>query len=703
MSDDNEETQVPETQIEEDNNPTPNENDSNPAVTENNDTEATISTQAAMNKRKGRSPAWEHFEKKEIRGQIKAVCIHCKNILGASSKNETRYLLDHVKSCLYKRQRTIDQSMLNPTKLSDGSVKLGTYNFDHDHARKALANMIILHEYPLSMVDHIGFKMYSNALQPLFKVCSRNTIKKDIFKVFEVEREKTMKLLDTNRSRIAITTDMWTSNNQKRGFMTITSHFIDDAWHLQSRLIRFIYVPCPHTAEVLADALLECMFEWNLDRKLSTLTVDNCSTNDSMIAIVLDKICSSSLMLDGRLFHMRCCAHILNLVVRDGLDVIKKSIEKIRYSVAFWLGTQKREEKFLEAARQLRVPTSKMLELDCKTRWNSTYSMLKTAMIYKDVFPRLKHREPLYKEVPSESDWAKTKELVDKLAMFYDVTVLFSGTKYPTANLYFKNICAIRLAIYDWLSSEQEEVQAMALHMQTKFEKYWDTMHGLMGVASILDPRYKMKQIEFLCPLIYSNNAAQEIKKYKDILYDLVKEYQSRSQQSQQVQSEFLIPTSSSRPSMPKLDLVKQLDVFVSHSTTHGHVKSELDHYLEESLLPRNDDDDFDILCWWKSNGIKYPTLHDIARDILAIHVSTVASESCFSTSGRIISPHRSQLHSNTVEALMCAYDWLWSEIRASSPNENEARRVTIQDEEVDNNEEEESTIETENISLFFD
>ncbi|KAI5338992.1 hypothetical protein L3X38_018264 [Prunus dulcis] len=265
VGDDNEETQVPETQIEGDNNPTPNENDSNLTVIKNNNTEATSSTQATMNKRKGRSPASEHFENKEIRGQMKAVCIHCKNILGASSKNGTRRLLDHVKSCLYKRQRTVDQSMLNPTKLSDGTVKLGTYNFDHDHARKKLANMIILHEYPLSIVDYIGFKMYFNALQPLFKVCSRNTIKKDIFKVFKLEREKTMKLLDTNKSRIAITTDMWTSNNQKRGFMTITSHFIDDAWNLQSRLIRFIYVPCPHTVEVLANALLECMFEWNLD------------------------------------------------------------------------------------------------------------------------------------------------------------------------------------------------------------------------------------------------------------------------------------------------------------------------------------------------------------------------------------------------------------------------------------------------------
>ncbi|CAL2265525.1 unnamed protein product [Prunus armeniaca] len=66
MGDDNEETQVLETRIEEDNNPTPNENDSSPAITENNNTEATISTQAAMNKRKGRSPTWEHFEKKEI-------------------------------------------------------------------------------------------------------------------------------------------------------------------------------------------------------------------------------------------------------------------------------------------------------------------------------------------------------------------------------------------------------------------------------------------------------------------------------------------------------------------------------------------------------------------------------------------------------------------------------------------------------------
>ena len=61
----------------------------------------------------------------------------------------------------------------------------------------------------------------------------------------------------------------------------------------------------------------------------------------------------------------------------------------------------------------------------------------------------------------------------------------------------------------------------------------------------------------------------------------------------------------------------------------------ELDHYLENDLMPRIVD--FDILAWWKSNGPKFPTLQRIARDILAIQVSTTVSESSFSTSGQLL------------------------------------------------------------------
>lgn len=112
--------------------------------------------------------------------------------------------------------------------------------------------------------------------------------------------------------------------------ITITTHYIDDSWSLKSRIIRFVYVPCPHTAKTIADVLTECLLDWNFDNKSSTLIVDSCSTNDSMVDILFkSNLSSSSLPLGGRLFHMCCCVHILNLIVKDGLNMIDERISRI--------------------------------------------------------------------------------------------------------------------------------------------------------------------------------------------------------------------------------------------------------------------------------------------------------------------------------------------------------------------------------------
>ncbi|KAK3042015.1 hypothetical protein RJ639_001717 [Escallonia herrerae] len=121
---------------------------------------------------------------------------------------------------------------------ANAKPELGNYTFDQEFARRELGSMIILHEYPLSIVDHVGFRRYSSALQLLFKVPTRNTIKNDIIKIYDHEKVQTMKLLEGIRSRVAITTDLWTSGNQKKGFMAVTSHFIDEDFVLQSRILR---------------------------------------------------------------------------------------------------------------------------------------------------------------------------------------------------------------------------------------------------------------------------------------------------------------------------------------------------------------------------------------------------------------------------------------------------------------------------------
>ncbi|CAO2827663.1 unnamed protein product [Amaranthus hypochondriacus] len=77
------------------------------------------------------------------------------------------------------------------------------------------------------------------------------------------------------------------------------------------------------------------------------------------------------------------------------------------------------------------------------------------------------------------------------------------------------------------------------------------------------------------------------------------------------------------------------------------------DHYTVDELDPTI------AHSWWKDQTKRYPILQKMAKDVLAIPISTVASESAFSTGGRILDDFRTSLTPKMAEALICAQDWL--------------------------------------------
>lgn len=429
---------------------------------------------------------------------------------------------------------------------------------------------------------------------------------------------------------------------------------------LFNHVYRFIYVPAPHTAEVIADVLHEVLVDCHLERKVSTVTLDNCSTNDSMMLKMQDKLPLDCLMLEGLLLHMRCAAHILNLIVRDGMSIMEKGIEKVRDSVGFWCATPKRHEKFEKMASQLNIAYTKRIGLDCTTRWNSTYAMLSTALEYQAVFERLALREKLFTPIcPTTNEWLFAKEVCSRLKLFYDISELLCGTKYVTANLFFPKICGVYLAIRKWRASGHPRIEEMSALMKEKFDKYWKDVHGLMAVAVVLDPRFKLHMLQAFFTSVYGlDQAAVEVEKIRGLMYQLVLQYQHAAED---------VATSAGgnnglgavvAGSVDDDELMNIFDQYMSSqpSQSSSHVRTELDLYLDEPPLPRTQE--IDIINWWKYGGIKYPTLQSIARDILHIPVTTVASESAFSTSGRVISPHRSRLAPKMIEALMCMQAW---------------------------------------------
>ncbi|MFQ6665806.1 hypothetical protein Gotur_032414, partial [Gossypium turneri] len=65
-----------------------------------------------------------------------------------------------------------------------------------------------------------------------------------------------------------------------------------------------------------------------------------------------------------------------------------------------------------------------------------------------------------------------------------------------------------------------------------------------------------------------------------------------------------------------------------------------------------------DVLDYWSKSLVRYNELSLLARDLLAIPISTVASESTFSMGKKVITPLRSSLKPKTVQAVVCLDDW---------------------------------------------
>ena len=95
-------------------------------------------------------------------------------------------------------------------------------------------------------------------------------------------------------------------------------------------------------------------------------------------------------------------------------------------------------------------------------------------------------------------------------------------------------------------------------------------------------------------------------------------------------------------------------------------LKTDLDIYLEKDVfILENDvnekdiDPKFEALAWWKANNLKYCVFSKMARDILTVPMSSVASKFAFSAGGRVIEPHRASMSTEIVEMLLCGLDWV--------------------------------------------
>ncbi|CAN6442325.1 unnamed protein product [Victoria cruziana] len=645
-------------------------------VSDENDSNMVQMTKSITQKRPSRlrSAVWNDFERIKKNGKDMAVCNLCKKEFVGGTSSGTSHLKKHLERCPRRANADDSQQLLSARKRRrERTVTVSNVKFSQERSRLDLAHMIILHGYPFSMVEHIGFRVFVNNLQPAFNMVSLDTVKADCLAIYEKENEKLKEILANVSGKVSLTTEMWTSC-ENVAYLCLVGHFIDDGWALQRKILNFVMVGSPHTGEALSEILESCLMEWNIPHKVFAITLDDSLENGSLVTRIRESLYQKRLLLtDAQPFHMRCAAHVLNMVVQDGLTAVHDVIHKIRETIKYIKSSQTREQKFNEAVHQARVHSQRSLCLDIPTQWSSTYLMIEGALEYKDALFRMQKLDSSYTFAPTAREWEMASNICIILKPFIEITDGFAGTKFPTSNLYFPPVCSIMFQLNQWGSSGDAFVRSVALKMKETFDTYWATCSLILAVAVILDPRFKMKLVEYYYPQIYGINAAEQIKDTYDGILSLYNEYATRSSSTLPSQdgrrtgngnrNESGVNLSMNLTNDPR-DMLKGFDEYLSETSQNHQSKTDLDLYLEEAVFPRNVE--FNILNWWKVNTPKYPVLARMARDVLAIPVSTVELDSTFNTGSKMLDTYRSSLDLQTLQALMCAQDWLQEKLDVS-------------------------------------
>ncbi|KAH7533753.1 hypothetical protein FEM48_Zijuj04G0165100 [Ziziphus jujuba var. spinosa] len=160
-----------------------------------------------------KSVVWNDFDRIKKGDTCVAVCRHCKKKLSGSSTSGTSHLRNHLIRCQRRSSHGIPQLYAAREKKKEGTLSLTNFNldqeqkkdevlnlvnirfeqdqmkeeninyvntnFDQRRSRFDLARMIILHGYPLAMVEHVGFKVFVKNLQPLFELVTSERVEAD--------------------------------------------------------------------------------------------------------------------------------------------------------------------------------------------------------------------------------------------------------------------------------------------------------------------------------------------------------------------------------------------------------------------------------------------------------------------------------------------------------------------------------------------
>ena len=354
---------------------------------------------------------------------------------------------------------------------------------------KALVQLLSKQHIPFTQ-DFIDIFINWKSKIPPIDVRSSKTLSNHVALRAEEVRSYLVQVLEFCKYKcrsMCFTTDIWSSKTMD-SFISLTVQFLTHDMEMV-RMVPFVqHINFKHSGVNISLELKEMMQQIGLLNKIDPLTYYLTTDNASNMKLAVKLI--------GDVNNIRCCCHLLNLVVIDALESIEcDSIKKSQEFAAKVKISGKKKEALQEACATVKISyiTPK---LHNKTRWNSMLTNLNSTIRLKKAINHL--------AVEAEADWSpfftamewRVLEAIETvLEKALIVTKAFEAEKTPTANLVVYHLYNFEKYLEEMIASSGEKtVRGFCIKMRRELTRRFPNFGTdvlVYAVAHYLDPIFR--------------------------------------------------------------------------------------------------------------------------------------------------------------------------------------------------------------------
>jgi len=224
-----------------------------------------------------------------------------------------------------------------------------------------------------------------------------------------VQVKSTVKGLKHSMDKVALTTDMWTSEANDF-YLGLSCHHLSQEFELKSLCLAVAPFPGQHTGVNIASGISNILSEYAIDQStVSAVITDNASNMDLAVHL-------------GEWRSRHCFGHTFQLAIDDGLKMsaeVQTMICQGHCSIFHW--STKATVKLKKLQVQLKLPGHKLIT-DYPTHWNSTYYMVQHLLEQKATVTVVCSSPGGLRASLSVSEWMMLEKLVQILKHLEEAT-----------------------------------------------------------------------------------------------------------------------------------------------------------------------------------------------------------------------------------------------------------------------------------------